>query len=136
MDSITASEGALKLKEISYIMCESYPAGELKHGTLALVDESSLSIILSTNTKMIDKLNNTIEEIKARGGKVLIISPFNNYLTNKNIDHYITLPKIQNEKYYCLSSIIPLQLLAYYSSILKGNNPDKPRNLAKSVTVE
>jgi len=133
-DSITAMEASLKLKEISYIMSESYPAGELKHGTLALIDSNSLSVIISTNKDMLPKILNTIDEIKSRGGKTLIVSQFEELKNSADI--FIKLPYLKNEKLYAITSIIPLQLIAYYSCCLKGFNPDKPRNLAKSVTVE
>ena len=101
MDSITAKEGSLKLKEISYIMSESYPAGELKHGSLALIDSTTLSIIISTEKSMIPKLQNTLDEIKSRNGKIMIISPFDEYSINADI--FIKIPEIKNELYYSIT---------------------------------
>ena len=126
-DYITAKEGALKLKEISYINCTACPSGELKHGTLALVDENTLIILISTKNNLISKNLLTKEEIEARGGKCLILGNF------ENAD--IKLPKLSSDLMPILS-ILPLQVLACEVCILKGYNPDKPRNLSKSVTVE
>ncbi len=135
-DSLTASEGSLKLKEITYIPTESYPAGELKHGTLSLVDQNSLTIAIITQKSIIEKTMNAVHEIKARGGNVLVVTPFKFITQDTNIDMLYYLPALDDEILYPLISIIPLQLIAYFSSIHKGYNPDKPRNLAKSVTVE
>jgi len=136
IDYITAMEGSLKLKEISYIMAESYPAGELKHGSLALIDQNSLSVIISTDENMIPKIKNTISEIKSRNGKILLVSPYKEYYCDIEVDYFYRLEYLENSHLYPLTSILPLQLISYYSSTLLGLNPDKPRNLAKSVTVE
>ena len=136
LDSLTAKEGSLKLKEITYIPSESYPAGELKHGTLSLVDDESLSIVILTQKSKIHKKMKAVSEIKARGGFTLVVTPFDEIQPNHEIDYVFHLPILKNEQHYPLISIIPLQLFAYFTSIEKGINPDKPRNLAKSVTVE
>ena len=129
-DSTTALEGALKLKEIAYAHSEGYAAGELKHGTLSLVDENSLIIAIITQSNIKEKTLNAAHEVQARGGKVLFVTQFEDVIGEK-----ILLPKT-NENVMPILSIVPLQLLAYYFSISKGLNPDMPRNLAKSVTVE
>jgi len=131
-DYVTALEGALKLKEIAYINCLGIAGGELKHGTLALVDEETLVIAISTQEKLKEKLENNILEVKARGGKVLLISELAH---NLEIDFQIQLPKFE-ECFMPTVSIVPLQQLALFFAQHLGFNPDKPRNLAKSVTVE
>lgn len=130
-DSATASEGALKLKEIAYVHSEGYSAGELKHGTLSLVDENSLVIAIITQSNILDKTLNAVHEVKARGAKVLIVSQFELAWEGKEI----LLPAAK-EEIMPLISVIPLQLFAYHYSENNGLNPDMPRNLAKSVTVE
>lgn len=129
-DSTTALEGALKLKEIAYAHSEGYAAGELKHGTLSLVDETSLIIVIITQSKIKEKTLNAAHEVQARGGKILFVTQFEDIAGEK-----ILLPKTIEDAMPILS-VIPLQLLAYYFSLSKGLNPDMPRNLAKSVTVE
>ena len=129
-DYSLAMESALKLKEITYISAEAYASGELKHGTISLVDNNTLVFAFATQTKLIDKTMNIIKQTESRGAKTIIVTPFK--IESKNV---IRLPKI-NEKFYPIISIIPMQLLAYKVSTTLGNNPDKPRNLAKSVTVE
>lgn len=129
-DSATALEGALKLKEIAYAHSEGYAAGELKHGTLSLVDETSLIIVIITQSKIKEKTLNAAHEVQARGGKILFVTQFDDIAGEK-----ILLPKTIEDAMPILS-VIPLQLLAYYFSLSKGLNPDMPRNLAKSVTVE
>ena len=131
-DSSTALEGSLKIKEISYVQSEGYSAGELKHGTLSLVDEKSLVVAIITQENIKEKTLNAIHEVNARGAKVLIVSQFDG-LENEGI--VLKIPKCF-EMIIPILSIIPLQLFAYYFSVSKGLNPDKPRNLAKSVTVE
>lgn len=129
-DSSTALEGALKLKEIAYAHSEGYPAGELKHGTLSLVDESSLVVVIVTQSSIKEKTLNAANEVEARGGKTLFVTQFEDIKGEK-----ILIPKIDEDALPILS-VIPLQLLAYNFSLSKGLNPDMPRNLAKSVTVE
>ena len=139
LDYVQAQEGSLKLKEITYINCQAISAGELKHGTLSLIDNDSLVIDILTEKDKLDKNINNINEILSRNGNVLFISPFKeeieNKLKHKMTDNFIELPKIYNA-FYPLITSIPLFYLAYFVSIRKGINPDKPRNLAKSVTVE
>jgi glucosamine--fructose-6-phosphate aminotransferase (isomerizing) len=126
-----ALEGALKLKEISYVHAEGYPAAEMKHGPIALIDKNMPVIVVANNRNQHDKIASNIKEIQARDGKVITIS------NEKDIDgdYNIHVPFIIDP--LCpIISIIPLQLFAYYSAVLRGCNVDKPRNLAKSVTVE
>ncbi|MEG1752100.1 MAG: glutamine--fructose-6-phosphate transaminase (isomerizing) [Clostridia bacterium] len=125
-DFITAEEASLKIKEIAYINCLALPAGELKHGTLALIDDKTPVIIICTNNSYVSKCKSTKEEIEARGGKVLFVSQFETEPLLQNFDH----------EFMPIPSIIPFQLSALKLSVLKGLNPDQPRNLAKSVTVE
>lgn len=129
-DSSTALEGALKLKEIAYAHSEGYPAGELKHGTLSLVDETALVVVILTQSSIKEKTLNAANEVKARGGKVIYITQFEDVEGDK-----ILIPKASEDAMSILS-VVPLQLLAYNFSLSKGLNPDMPRNLAKSVTVE
>ncbi len=130
-----ALEGALKLKEISYIHAEGYPAAEMKHGPIALIDEEMPVIVIATNSEHYEKVVSNIQEVKARKGRVIaIISEGNNSL-NSLVDHVIQVP----ETIECLSPLIntiPLQLLSYHIAVLRDCNVDQPRNLAKSVTVE
>jgi len=131
-----ALEGALKLKEISYIHAEGYPAAEMKHGPIALIDEKMPSIVIATEDDFIyDKILSNIEEIKAREGKVIAIATRGNKKIKEYCDDVIYVPKTID----ILSPIIntiPLQILAYYVAVDRGLNVDQPRNLAKSVTVE
>jgi len=130
-----ALEGALKLKEISYIHAEGYPAAEMKHGPIALIDENMPVIVITTNTSAHDKIRSNIEEIKARKGKVIAITTEEQTDIRALVDYSITIPKTI-EPLSPLLSVIPLQLLAYYIAVMRGCNVDQPRNLAKSVTVE
>lgn len=132
-DYVTAMEGSLKLKEISYINCSAFPAGELKHGTIALVDDNTLVIAIVTDPKVKTKMESALNEVKARGAKTLLIT---NLSIKEELTDYIYRLPCMNEYDAQIISCIPLQLLAYYVSIHKGFNPDKPKNLAKSVTVE
>jgi glucosamine--fructose-6-phosphate aminotransferase (isomerizing) len=134
IDSSVALEGALKLKEISYIHAEAKEAGELKHGTLALVEEGTPMICLATQEEIMDKMHSNIMEVKARGGYIILLTNDNDVAIDL-ADDTILIPKVH--KYITpILSVIPLQLLSYYTAVLRGNDPDKPRNLAKSVTVE
>ncbi len=131
-----AMEGALKIKEISYIHAEGYPSGEMKHGPIALIDKNFPSVILAPNDSVYDKTLSAIEEIKARGGKVVAITTEGNReKLKKHANDIIEIPKTL-EMLTPLLSVVPLQLLAYYAGAKKGFDVDKPRNLAKSVTVE
>jgi glucosamine--fructose-6-phosphate aminotransferase (isomerizing) len=130
-----ALEGALKLKEISYIHAEGYPAAEMKHGPIALIDEEMPVVVIATNNEHYDKLVSNIQEVKARKGKVIAIVTEGNKGLNDLADHIIEVPETEN----CLTPIvntIPLQLLSYHIAVLRECNVDQPRNLAKSVTVE
>lgn len=129
-DYPTACEGSLKLKEISYIHSEAYPAGELKHGTLALMEEGVTVVAIATDSALIDKMASSIAEVKARGARVVCVSPYSfDDVTS------IKIPVVNRYMFGALS-VTPLQLLAYYVAKRLGRDVDKPRNLAKSVTVE
>jgi len=133
----TALEGALKLKELSYINAFGIASGELKHGTIALVDKNMPIIALAPNTDLFEKSASNIEEVAARGGKVVLIGNKSGIDQLKNITFKsIALPEITNIIDEALLGVIPTQLIAYYTAIYKGNDVDQPRNLAKSVTVE
>ncbi|MDD3017681.1 MAG: glutamine--fructose-6-phosphate transaminase (isomerizing) [Comamonas sp.] len=130
-----ALEGALKLKEISYIHAEAYPAGELKHGPLALVDNSMPVVTVAPNDELLEKLKSNMQEVRARGGVLYVLADANTQITSAEGLHVIRMP----EHYGALSPIlhvVPLQLLAYHTAVARGTDVDKPRNLAKSVTVE
>ena len=131
----TAMEGALKLKEISYIHAEGCPAAEMKHGTIALIDQEMPTIVIATNGSVYEKTNSNIQEIKARGGKVIVVVTEGDCIVAEMADYCIWIPKTAECLTPLLSSI-PLQLFAYYIAVNKGRNVDQPRNLAKSVTVE
>ena len=134
IDYYTALESSLKLKEISYIHCEAYPAGELKHGTISLIDNNQFVFAFVTQDMIKEKTLSNINEVTTRQGKVIVVSQFKLNYENK-IYKEIMLPKI-DEKYMPIVSVVYMQLIAYYTSLKLGNNPDKPRSLAKSVTVE
>lgn len=131
-DYVTALEGALKLKEIAYINCLGIAAGELKHGSLALVDDDTLVIAISTMQELKEKIESNIREVQARGAKVLLVSQLEH---NIDVDFIIKLPRFE-QHLMPIVSIVPLQMLALEFCVRLGLNPDKPRNLAKSVTVE
>ena len=130
-----AMEGALKLKEISYIHAEAYPAGELKHGPLALIDAEMPVITVAPNNSLLEKLKSNIQEVSARGGHLIVF--MDETLESENDDNVqiIKIPQVENEIAPMVYTI-PLQLLAYHVAVLKGTDVDQPRNLAKSVTVE
>ncbi len=130
-----ALEGALKLKEISYIHAEAYPAGELKHGPLALVTEQMPVVTVAPNDALLEKLKSNIQEVRARGGKLYVFADADTHIQSSDGIQVIRMP----EHYGQLSPIlhvVPLQLLAYHTALARGTDVDKPRNLAKSVTVE
>ena len=131
----TALEGALKFKEISYIPAEGYPAGEMKHGPIALIDEYRAVVCIANDSLIFDKMVSNIQEVLARRGKIIAIATLGNKQIKDYVKEVIFIPKI-GEIFSPLLTIIPLQLLAYYMAVLKGHDVDKPRNLAKSVTVE
>jgi glucosamine--fructose-6-phosphate aminotransferase (isomerizing) len=130
-----ALEGALKLKEISYIHAEGYPAAEMKHGPIALIDENMPVIVIATNKSAYDKILSNIQEVKARKGRVIAIVPEGDDTISKIADYTIEIPETE-EPLSPLISVIPLQLLSYHIAVARGCNVDQPRNLAKSVTVE
>lgn len=131
----SALEGALKLKEISYIHAEGYPAAEMKHGTIALIDNDMPSVVIAIKDKVYEKTVSNIQQVKARGGKVVAIVTEGDEIVSALADYVLEVPEISE----CLTPLltaIPMQLLAYYIAVNKGRNVDQPRNLAKSVTVE
>ncbi|MCF5722285.1 glutamine--fructose-6-phosphate transaminase (isomerizing) [Pseudomonas syringae] len=130
-----AMEGALKLKEISYIHAEAYPAGELKHGPLALVDDDMPVVTVAPNNELLEKLKSNLQEVRARGGQLVVFADEKAGMTNGEGTHVINMPHI-NDTLSPILYTIPLQLLSYYVAVLKGTDVDQPRNLAKSVTVE
>ena len=130
-----ALEGALKLKELSYVHAEGYPAGEMKHGPLALIEEGMPVVVLAPRDGYYKKTISNMQEVIARGGKVLLISDKHDEVINENIRFKIEMPYI-DELLNPFLLTIPLQLLAYHVALLKKCDIDKPRNLAKSVTVE
>ena len=130
-----ALEGALKLKELSYLHAEGYPAGEMKHGPLALIEEGLPVVILAPKDRYFEKTISNMQEVIARGAKVLLITNENNSVISENIRFSIKIPKTEALLNPFLMTI-PLQLLAYYVASFKNYDIDKPRNLAKSVTVE
>ena len=135
-DYFTALEASLKIREITYSNCSALPCGELKHGTLALVSNKTTCIIISTNKLLHSKTISAINEIKARLGKiVLVTNSVESFKDCSLIDYLIKLPNV-DENLIDLVSVIPFQLFALQLSLTKKINPDKPRNLAKSVTVE
>lgn len=136
LDYAVALEGSLKLKEVSYIHSEAYAAGELKHGTLALIEEDIPVIVLATQPALIEKTVSNIKEVTARGGIVYAITDEENAsVVEKAVDNMFVLPTTLPRLTPALS-VVPLQLIAYYAGLARGNDVDKPRNLAKSVTVE
>jgi len=135
LDYAVSLEGSLKLKEISYIHSEAYPAGELKHGTLALIEEGTRVIALSTQPQLHEKMVSNITEVKARGAVVLGVALEDNMELHRSVDEVCLIPATHPLLTPVLS-VIPLQLIAYYTSVSLGNDVDRPRNLAKSVTVE
>jgi glucosamine--fructose-6-phosphate aminotransferase (isomerizing) len=130
-----AMEGALKLKEISYIHAEAYPAGELKHGPLALVDSDMPVVTVAPNNELLEKLKSNLQEVRARGGELIVFADEQAGLVNGEGTHVVSMPHIIDALTPILYTI-PLQLLSYYVAVLKGTDVDQPRNLAKSVTVE
>ena len=128
-------EGALKLKEISYIHAEAYAAGELKHGPLALIDAQMPIIVVAPNNDLLEKLKSNVEEVRARGGILYVFADADAKFQSDDTMRVINVPHVAD----ILAPIVytlPLQLLSYYVAIIKGTDVDQPRNLAKSVTVE
>ena len=137
LDYALSMEGSLKLKEVSYIHSESYAAGELKHGTISLIDEEMPVISVATQTDVIPKTISNIVEVKSRGAKIILVctDACARELKDGVADYVVEIPHSE-ELLMPITAVVPLQMLAYYTSINRGNDPDKPRNLAKSVTVE
>jgi len=135
MDYAVVQEGSLKLKEISYIHSEAYAAGELKHGTLALIEEGIPVIALATQEDVFEKTLSNIKEVAARGARVIGIAGEGDTELIKAADQVFTIPHT-HPLFTAALSVVPLQLLAYYTALALGHDVDKPRNLAKSVTVE
>ena len=130
-----ALEGALKLKEISYIHAEGYPAAEMKHGPIALIDEDMPTVVIAIKTEHYEKVVSNIQEIKAREGKIIAIVNEGDVVVSKIADHVIEIPEV-DERLSPLLTTIPLQLISYHIAVMRGCHVDQPRNLAKSVTVE
>ena len=135
LDYALSMEGSLKLKEISYIHSESYAAGELKHGTISLITEGMPVIAVATQNTLLEKTVSNIKEVKARGAMTIVICDDHADIGSDAADYLIRVPQI-SEMLMPMVATVPMQLLAYYTSVNKGNDVDKPRNLAKSVTVE
>lgn len=130
-----ALEGALKLKEISYIHAEGLPAAEMKHGPIALISDGMPAVFIATAGPQYEKILGNIEEVRARGGKIIVVATEGDENIKKHADHLIAIPDAP-ELLQPMLAVIPLQLLAYHAAVLRGHDVDKPRNLAKSVTVE
>jgi glutamine---fructose-6-phosphate transaminase (isomerizing) len=130
-----ALEGALKLKEISYIHAEGMPAAEMKHGPIALINEGMPVVFVATQGSQYEKVISNIEEVRARGGKVIVVATEGDNAIRRHSDHVVYVPHVI-EPLQPLLTVVPLQLLAYHAAVIRGCNVDKPRNLAKSVTVE
>ena len=128
-------EGALKLQEISYIHATGYPAGEMKHGPIALIDKKTPVVAIAPASSVYEKMLNNIEEVKARGGRVIAIATEGDRKIKRLADYVFYIPEVPEELSPMLVAL-PLQLLAYHIAVLNGRDVDKPRNLAKSVTVE
>ena len=135
LDYALSMEGSLKLKEISYIHSESYAAGELKHGTISLIDLDTPVIAVATQSALMEKTVSNVKEVKSRGAKVVFICREGTAIDENIADYKIELPSV-GDLLMPLVTIVPLQMIAYYTSVLLGRDVDMPRNLAKSVTVE
>ena len=135
LDYAVALEASLKLKEVSYIHSEAYAAGELKHGTISLIEEGTFVVALACHEKLIDKTMSNIKEVKARGAEVLVVTTDDNRDVLEEADHILYIPKT-NDLLMPSLEVVPMQLLGYYIALARGCDIDKPRNLAKSVTVE
>ena len=135
IDYAVAMEASLKLKEVSYVHSEAYAAGELKHGTISLIEKDTLVVALSCCSHIFDKTVSNIEEVKSRGAKVLAITTKGNESIEKCCDKVIYLPNV-SELILPSLEVVPMQILGYYMAVTRGYDADKPRNLAKSVTVE
>ena len=130
-----ALEGALKLKEISYIHAEGYPAGEMKHGPIAMIDDQMPVVAIAPQDRLYDKMISQIEQVKARGGIVIAVANDGDDFIGTKADHVLRVPRA-SELLSPVLTVVPLQLLAYFIAVERGADVDQPRNLAKSVTVE
>ncbi|MFZ2351780.1 MAG: SIS domain-containing protein, partial [Bacteroidales bacterium] len=130
-----AMEGALKLKEISYIHAEGYPAAEMKHGPIALIDEHMPVVVVATKESSYDKIVSNIQEVKARKGKIIAVVTEGDQVISQMADHVMEVPETIGV-FTPVLAVVPLQLLAYHIAVLRGCDVDQPRNLTKSVTVE
>ena len=128
-------EGALKIKEISYVHAEAFAAGELKHGSIALIENGTPVVAIATQGNLFEKMVSNMQEVKARGARVIAITQEGNTEVEKSADRVIYIPAV-DDMFASITSVIPMQILAYYASKIRGLDVDKPRNLAKSVTVE
>ena len=135
MDYASALEGALKLKEISYLHAEAYPAGELKHGTISLIEEGLLVIAIAVDERLFEKTLSNIKEVKTRKASVISLASKTNEAVKNESDYVITLPQI-HPLFAPILTAVQLQLFGYFVAAARGCDIDKPRNLAKSVTVE
>ena len=134
-DYALSLEGSLKLKEISYVHSEAYAAGELKHGTISLIVNGTPVVALATQKNVYEKTLSNVKEVKTRGGRVILLCKENAPVPEDVADFVVRLPEFE-DIFMPMLMIVPLQLFAYYMSVLRGCDVDKPRNLAKSVTVE
>ena len=135
LDYAISLEGSLKMKEISYVHSEAYAAGELKHGTISLVEDGTLVVGVLTQAPLFEKMVSNLVEVKSRGAYLMGLTNYGNYAIEDTVDFTVYVPK--TDPHFTTSlAIIPLQLMGYYVSCAKGLDVDKPRNLAKSVTVE
>ena len=135
IDYAISMEGSLKMKEISYIHSEAYAAGELKHGTISLITENMPVIAIATQHKLFEKTASNVKEVKSRKATVVMITGSGMNVDKDSIDYLVELPEV-SDILMPLVTVVPLQMIAYYTAVQRGNNVDKPRNLAKSVTVE
>jgi glucosamine--fructose-6-phosphate aminotransferase (isomerizing) len=131
----TALEGALKLKEISYIHAEGMPAAEMKHGPIALINEGMPAVFIANRGRQYEKVMSNIQEVRSRGGHVIAVATEGDEQIKKHVQDVLYIPDVP-EPLSPLLTVIPLQLMAYYAAVARGHDVDKPRNLAKSVTVE
>lgn len=135
IDYAVSLEGSLKMKEISYIHSEAYAAGELKHGTISLVEDGTLVVGVLTQQRLYEKTIANLTEVKSRGAYLMGLTSYGNYSIEDTVDFTVYIPRT-DERFAASLAVIPLQLMGYYVSVAKGLDVDKPRNLAKSVTVE
>jgi len=135
IDYAICMEGSLKMKEISYVHSEAYAAGELKHGTISLIEDGTLVIGVLTQPELYEKTISNMVECKSRGAYLMGLTTYGNYSIEDTADFVVYIPKT-DEHFEASLAVIPLQLMGYYVSVAKGLDVDKPRNLAKSVTVE